>query len=84
MPSPLCCERPAQLNDSRFRGIVAALLLGEIDNAAGHGRNKHDGSTRCLLDHLSTACLCGQESAGQVDVYQAAKHRVIVILGLDI
>jgi hypothetical protein len=82
--SPLGGKRLGELDDGSFRGVVAGLLLGVVDNRARHGSNVDNRTAIVFLDHLLSDSLCDEERAGDVDVEQASELLSVIGLGLDV
>ena len=81
---PLSGNGLAKLNDTGLGGVVAALLLRVVDDAAGHGGNE-DNATGLASGHHGTSDSLGhQEGTSKVDVDETTEHGGVVGLSLDV
>lgn len=81
---PLGGDGLGELDDTGLGGVVAALLLGVVDNGAGHGGD-HDQAAGLASGHHGAANGLGhQEGTSEVDVDQTTEHGRVVGLSLDV
>lgn len=81
---PLSGNGLAELDDTSLGGVVAALLLGVVDNGAGHGGDEDQAAGLASGHHGAADGLGHEESASEVDVDETAEHGGVVGLGLDV
>jgi hypothetical protein len=68
MLGPLSGKGLGELHHSGLGGVVAALLLWEVDDRPRHGGDVDDTAGCSVPDHVLSACLGYDESSGNVDV----------------
>lgn len=81
---PLSSDGLGELDDTGLGGVVAALLLGVVDDGTRHGGNQ-DQAARLASGHHSAADGLGhQERTSQVDVDETTEHGGVISLSLDV
>lgn len=81
---PLGGDGLAELDDAGLGGVVAALLLGVVDNGAGHGGDEDQAARLASGHHGAADGLGHEECTSEVDVNKTTEHGRVVCLGLDV
>lgn len=81
---PLGGDGLGELDDTSLGGVVAALLLGVVDNGARHGSNEDDATGLAGGHHGAADGLGHEEGTSKVDVDETTEHGGVVGLGLDV
>lgn len=81
---PLSSDGLGKLDDTSLGGVVAALLLGVVDDGAGHGGNQDQAARLASSHHGAANSLGHEEGTSKVDVDQAAEHGGVIGLSLNV
>lgn len=81
---PLSSDGLGELDDTSLGSVVAALLLGVVDDGARHGGDQDQAARLASGHHGAANSLGHEEGTSEVDVDQTTEHGGVVSLSLDV